>query len=440
MKISTSIATLLLLFNERSILRGCNLFIKSIDNPVILLPEVKGQRKKKLEKSLNSFKNYLVTLNQNVIFIENKSDYIYSEHNNLLVIDGFDMISLVNLLQHNENIHIIIPDFLYFNYQPWIRYKLLQYKSEAQLNPIRELLDSNFTSNKKEFTKNKSEVIKSIKLDIQSYREKYILEHEIEEIVESLPEIEDFVLRNDEELENSSNTKENTKEIELEIHTTDDKIFRLNSNTQVLLQRNSIISCRSLNLVPGDYFITKNEINSVIVRDTVINNLSRIPNSVKYYQTMLGEIPRVYQILKEHGLIYQNEKYFINRYVKKQNEFEDLMFAIPRKKDYWKIICEFLGISSAEMNQAWISYFGRSDINEIKSIYLDIFNLCINERFLGEMENPEMIRRVSNLFENNKELFFKDEKEVNMVEIAKSTIHAIINELSFHQVKEIKTY
>lgn len=412
-------------------------FIEANKKPVLLLPEIRGLKKKKLEKSLNSFKNYLTSINSNTVFVENNEDYDYSQHENLLVLDGFNIINLINIFQQNENIQIVIPDFLYFNYQPWIKYQLLNYQFDALLNPKRELLDQNFIVNKDVFTNQRIEIIKGIKSDIIKYHKKYNVEEEIVVIEENLSTSEDIVLKNEEELEISLANKEKTTETELQLETTNGKVFKLKSSNQVLLQRTSIISCRSSYLAPGDNFITMNEINSVIDKDAIINKLSRIPDSVVKFQIELGKKLDVYNRLEKHGLVYKSEKYFNEKYVISEEEHSSEKFILPKKKDHWKIICEFLGINSIDMNQAWISHYGRIHINEIKYIYKHIFNLCVDGDYLSEAENPELINKIAEFLEEKKELF-KEGEGANTTDLAKSIISAIINELSFHQVKEIK--
>jgi hypothetical protein len=419
-------------------LNWSKLFIESVKNPVILLPEIRGLKRKKLEKSLNSFKNYLLINNRKTIYIENNDNYEYSEYKNLIVLDGFNIINLINIVQKNDDLQILIPDFLYFNYQPWIKYQLLNYQFEAILNPKRELLDENFIINKENFTNQKSNLIKDIKSDIIRYRKKYNVEEEIEVTEDNFPSNEDIVFRNEEELEISLDTKENATEAELQIETTSGKVFKLKNNTQILLQKTSIISCRASNLVSGDSFITINEINSVIDKDAIINKLSRIPDSVIKFQIKLGKKLDVYQTLEKYGLVYKSEKYFNDKYVLSEEEHTREKFILPKKKDHWKIICEYLGINSIDSNQAWISHYGRRHINEIKEIYKHILNLCIDGDYLSEAENPVLINKIAEYLEEKKEIFEEGEG-ANTIDLAKSIISAIINELSFHQVKEIKT-
>ena len=412
-------------------------FVTSEKEPILLLPELRGLNKRKLEKPLASFKNYLLSINSNTIFIESNETYEYNDYNNLLVFDGFNIINLFNILQKNNKVQILIPDFLYFNYQPWIKYYLLNFQFDALLNQKRESLDDNYLVNQEAYTNLKDLIIKEIKLDITNYRKKYNIKEE--EIVFELntSTSEDFIFRNDEELEINIVPKSKINDTELQIETLDNKSFTLKCYNQVLLQRTTLISCPASNLKHGDIFISMNEINSVIDKDAIINKLSRIPDTVINFQTELGKKSEAYQTLERQGLAYNSEKYFNDTYVINTNDYTIERFKLPKKKDNWKIISEYLGINNTDLNQAWISYYGRRHSNQIKDIYRKILYLCIDGEYLSELENPILIKKIIKLLDDNIEIF--DEGEgTNTIELAKSIVSAIVNEISFHQVKEIK--
>ena len=413
-------------------------YFEEARNPVLLLPEIKGFKRKNLEKALNSFKNYLLSVNTNIVFIENDENYDYSGKSELLVLDCFNIINLVNIFQKNENLQILIPDFLYFNYQPWIKYQLINYQYDALLNHKREILDSNFLKNKESYIEKKLELIKNIKSEIIEYQTRYDAKEDIIDNEESLFSSEDLVFRNEEELEINLESEFRNIETELLIETTEGTLFHINSNNPILIQRSSLVQCPAFQLKTGDFFIPKNEINSIIDKDSIVNKLSRIPEAVLKFQVELGKQHAVYLILENHGIIYKNEKYFNDKYVLNDETYELDKFILPKRKDNWRVICEYLGISKIDSNQAWISYYGRKHINEIKNIYKYILNLCIEGQYLSEIENPNLINTIAEFLEEKMEIF--DEGEgTNTFELAKYIVLAIINELSFYQAKEIIT-
>ena len=204
-----------------------------------------------------------------------------------------------------------------------------------------------------------------------------------------------------------------------------------------MLQRSTLISCPASLLTVGDMFISFNEINIIIDKDEIINKLSRIPETVINFQIILSKMTEVYQTLANQGLVYETEKYFNDTYLISEDEFKAENFKLPKKKENWKVICEFLRVNNNDSNQAWISYYGRKHINIIKNIYMQILNLCIDGEYLNQIENPELISKIIILLDENKEIF-DEGKGTNTFELANSILSAIINEISFHQVKEIK--
>lgn len=413
-------------------------FVSEIKNPVFLLPEIKGVGKKKLEKSLNSFKNYLSKNNTDTIFVENDENFNYKRYKNLLLLDGFNIINVVNIIEQNENLKILIPDFIYFGYQPWIKYHILNYQFDCLLSSKRKLIDENFNVNSEIFLKQRKDVIEDIKSDIINYNRKYKKEEADIENEDITIQSQDIVFKNEEELEVGLNAEEKFDDKELLILTTKNITYKLKSSNQVLLQRNSIISCKASQLNVHDSFISMSEIRNSIDKDAIVNKLSRLPDSVINFQVELSKSIDVYRILEKLGLEYRNEKYFNDKYVIKEETYTKEKFILPKRKYHWKIICEYLGINTNDMYQAWISHYGSKQINEIKNIYKQILNLCIEKDYLSEIENPKLINEIAEYLETKKSVF-EDDEENNILDLAKSIMSSIINELSFHEIKEIIT-
>ena len=152
---------------------GLNWIEKVItDSTKILFPQLKSNRKKRLESIHNNFKNYVTSKYPNVEFINTLDSHNYE---NVIVLDSFNIIDLVNENQScsDEKINVTVPDFLYFGYQPWIKFHLFNYQFTPLLNGMRDALDDNYSTNKDEFDKIKTEIIREIKTDLKNYRNKY---------------------------------------------------------------------------------------------------------------------------------------------------------------------------------------------------------------------------------------------------------------------------
>jgi len=313
------------------------------DSTKILFPELKSNRKKRLEFIYNNFKNYINTLNSKVKFIRNLDSNNYE---NIIVLDSFNIIDLANKNQCNYKgaINIVVPDFLYFGYQPWIKYHLFNYQFTPLSNGLRENLDINLISNKAKIEDLRNEIIKEIKTEFKIYRNKYKVEIQKEEpLVEpdEKPSEEDIEFTNEEEIENTNQEKKsNAKSViinqNLEIELT------ISSTEKVLLQKDTLLYVKAGRLKIGDFFVRNNDILNLFKADKLYDNLVNIPSSVLNYQTKLSANNNIYKTLKNKGISYQHQNYFDANYV--IDELAEISFRIPRRKKDWAIICDFLNI------------------------------------------------------------------------------------------------
>ena len=111
----------------------------------------------------------------------------------IIIFDSFNIIDLVNKSQNslNKKINVAIPDFLYFGYQPWIKFHLFNYQFSPLLNDVRQKLDDNYDTNKDELEKIKTELISKIKSDLKIYRNKYKEDIKDENLEDENADIED---------------------------------------------------------------------------------------------------------------------------------------------------------------------------------------------------------------------------------------------------------
>jgi hypothetical protein len=272
------------------------------------------------------------------LFVENDDNYDYSDYSEVLLLDAFNIINLANIFQKNNVLKVLTPDFLYFHYQPWITYHLLDYQYNPLLSLQRQLLDSDFQVNKETYQKLRQDLIQSIKLEIGNYRKKYKSDRiEVESKIVSI-ESEDIVFNNEEEIEL---VKKPLKELENKkylITTVENKDFEFEGSNQVLIKKNSLISNYVSQLIVGDCFVLQTEISSSISKDLLVDKLSKIPDPVIDFQIQLSKIPNVYKTLKRLGIEYSDERYFKEKYVIEPEDYEIEKFILPKKKENWKML------------------------------------------------------------------------------------------------------
>lgn len=415
-------------------------FLEGIERPIFLIPNMNGLKAKRLKTAFVSFKNFLLTTHPEVKFVETNEDYNYNKYKDLIILEIFNVIDVVNILQNNNSDHyrIMVPDFIYFGYQPWIKYQLASYQFEALLSSKRRSLDSDYENNSTIWQELKGEIIREIRSEIKAYQKKYSLGMIENEPVEIVSEGEDIELKNYEEIELIESKRQRTHQEEFEIISSKGYQLKLSQKSEVLIQRNTVIAGKAGDLKKGDCFISIDELNSSINYDKLIDRLSDVPTSVRRFQVELSEYDGVHKILESRGLHYSSEAYFNSKYIISPDCFNDSLFIVPRKRKHWELICEFLKIDNNDMALTWIAHYGRKHINEVKNIYRYILDQFLKNNYLGRAENPFLIEEVTNYIRTREDVFDYG-NEFDPEEIAKSMISSIINVLEFHEVIEIKT-
>lgn len=401
------------------------------DTTIILFPELKSLRKKRLEFVYNNFRNYIASLNKNVEFIDKVESHNYK---NVKVFDSFNIIDLANLNQSNceDTINIMVPDFLYFGYQPWIKLHLFNYQFTPLLNGLREALDDNYISNKEKIEELRTEIIRGIKADLKNYSGKY--KEDIEDIEEENPNLEDLEYTNAEEIENTASEVNSENKIII-INQYLENELAISSTEKVLLQKDTLIYVKAFNLKKGDFFVRNIDIAELYKSNNLYDKLVNIPQDVLKYQNQLFKKENVYQTLKNKGISYQHQNYFDNNYVLEINK--EHTFRISRRKKDWAIICEFLNINHSDQQLAFIAYYGRSKQNDLKKMYKSIIELLLENNWLGKIEDPTIINTVSKIVNKYNSIFNTTDKS-EITEISESIISTILSQLTFTEIKTIK--
>ena len=405
--------------------------------PKILFPE-SGTRRKTLGKVFNSFKNYVHSIDPEAEFISESEKYEYNEYDSLILLDGFNVFNLVNLAQHRtKKVTVLIPDFIYYNYQPWIKYHLFQCESDALLNEARKNLDDNYTANFEIRKEQRRNLIEGVISDIKAYKKKYTQEIDQLTPVELARDSEDIESSNDEEIENSLGKSEVSSKGDVMVTSTLGGEFKIPVNEPILLQRDTIINTRAEALCIGDMFLIHEDLKKIMLDDGLHDKLSEIPNRIRNYQDELRQVDNIYAILKHRGISYKTKSYFESHYLLSSEEINESTIRIPRKKKDWAIICDFLTKDPNDRDMAFIAYYGRSKRNKVNEMYKEVIKLFIEKSYFGSVENPEVIEKIKGIIDKYEEIFEKIE-DYNPYEIGESISKTILNQLSFFEVKQLK--
>jgi hypothetical protein len=412
---------------------GLNWIEKVItDKAKILFPDLKSNRKKRLEIVYDNFKKHVSSLYPSVIFIDSMDSYNYE---NVIVLDAFNIIDLVNKNDsiNSADIYITVPDFLYFGYQPWIKYHLLNYQFTPLINGFRSTLDDNYNQNKEEIIKLKEIVIKEIKSDLKIYRNKY--KEKVKENAEGNeePSIEDIEFTNDEEIENAIVENENNNKESLIVNQNLETELTISSSEKVLLQRDYLIDIKPGRIQVGDFILRYADIVELYKSSNFYDKLANIPKNVMEFQNELFKTNNVYEKLRKEGISYVGQNYFDSTYVV---EIGSDNFKMPRRKNDWAIICKYLSISKSDQQLSFIAYYGRSRRNELIKMYKTILNLLLENNWIGSIGNPEIVTAVAKIVDQF-DFIFKDVIDFSSTNEAESLINTILNQLTFTEIQTI---
>jgi hypothetical protein len=403
------------------------------DKTKILFPELKSNRKKRLEVVYDNFRKYVCSLNPNVKFIDSIDSCNYE---NVIVLDAFNIIDLVNKndSKNGAEINITVPDFLYFGYQPWIKYHLFNYQFTPLITGLRNTLDDNYNLNIEEIEKLKALLINEIKSDLKIYRSKY--KEEVKENEEGNEDhsSEDIEFNNDEESENADEENENNNDSVI-VNQNLGTELTISSSEKVLIQRDYLLDVKAGSIQVGDFMIRYSDIMELYISNDFYDNLANIPKNVMEFQHELFKTKNVYEKLRKEGVSYVGQQYFDSTYVV---ETIGDNFKIPRRKNDWEIICKHLSISKSDQLLSFIAYYGRSRRNELIKMYKSILNLLLENNWIGSIGNPEIVTAVAKIV-GQFDFIFKDVIDFSSTNEAESLINIILNQITFTEIRTIKT-
>ena len=403
------------------------------DKTKILFPELKSNRKKRLEVVYDNFRKYVCSLNPNVKFIDSIDSCNYE---NVIVLDAFNIIDLVNKndSKNGAEINITVPDFLYFGYQPWIKYHLFNYQFTPLITGLRNTLDDNYNLNIEEIEKLKALLINEIKSDLKIYRSKY--KEEVKENEEGNEDhsSEDIEFNNDEESENADEENENNNDSVI-VNQNLGTELTISSSEKVLIQRDYLLDVKAGSIQVGDFMIRYSDIMELYISNDFYDNLANIPKNVMEFQHELFKTKNVYEKLRKEGVSYVGQQYFDSTYVV---ETIGDNFKIPRRKNDWEIICKHLSISKSDQLLSFIAYYGRSRRNELIKMYKSILNLLLENNWIGSLGNSEIVTAVAKIV-GQFDFIFKDVIDFSSTNEAESLINIILNQITFTEIRTIKT-
>ena len=157
-----------------------------------------------------------------------------------IILDPFNTITISNIVIKTPSsikYRLPVPDFIYFNHQPYIKYFIAKYKYEALTLGAREHYDSTHIQNIENWHRVRSKILQDCKTDLTKYNRTYG-QNEFDKEVEQ--ELKDYELNEDEIIEETTKLVDKKRTMDklcesIIVISTEDKVFDLRPNSKVII-------------------------------------------------------------------------------------------------------------------------------------------------------------------------------------------------------------
>lgn len=320
------------------------------------------------------------------IVLTDEIDRVLAAGNRVYLLDPFNIILFNNitLVGNPENFQIIVPDFLFYTYQPFIRYLALKYHFDALTGGLRERFDELYIEHLASWTALSETTLRAARQELRQFNSIASVKEEEEQLNEQLETIVDLSAA--ELVERTAVKERKSYERALPNHIdiiTDRRNLSLRPNAPVLIKQNGIlIRTIATILDSGVMFIPIGEVIKNMDRKSMIDRLVTLSDKARNWHQNLKALDDqdagIFDLLKSHGLSISKQT-FEKDYLTSNEKSGEL--HMPRAKQDWMIICERLQITDSQT--AWNAVKCREDINLLKTAYSQIISLMIDTGSFG---------------------------------------------------------
>lgn len=379
-------------------------------------------RSRILREPYGTFKQYHTKINKSTIF----SLKIIGDCENY-ILNSFDINFLINQNIVNEihNVKIIIPDFLYFNINPFGLYQLYNFQFISYFTKLREKLIPESEDYKSDCEFFKNEILVKSRIELKKYINSFHVEQERADtqLNDEISFLFDEVLDEVEEAEKtriiSFKKQDRSEKIIVDLV---GEIISFRPQDLVYVFRTNFLRIKAAELLKNDMFLNFKKVKNNM-KTAFLNQLEAIPESVKYFKHDLYLRGDSFNKLKRIGLKITGEDYFNSSYISNIREFEIETFKLPRKEDR-NLICEFLNIDPALMQIAYIAKYKNN--SEFKRLYSLIMDFLIDGEYLNASKSDFVKQHIIQLL-NSSSLDVSDEYSIE--EFAMNIVNSILNNM-----------
>ncbi|MNK03967.1 hypothetical protein D3C87_218210 [compost metagenome] len=406
-------------------------FLPPDQNGTIVLPKstIHNEVIFSLQEQLNArFKNVIFT---------DEIDQELMVNGRVYLLDPFNVILLNNitLCDNPENFHVVVPDFLFYTYQPFTRYLVLKYHFDALTGGLREHLDERFPECSAQWKTLSETMLRSSRKQLREFNSILAIDDEEEQLDNPKDIANEFSAA---ELVERVAVKER-KNIErttsghLYIYTSTRKLV-LRTNAPVLINQNgTLIRTIAAVLDANALFVSLDDVIKNMDLKLVVDQLVTLSDDARNWHQNLKSLEEkdshIFDRLKQQGLSISKQT-FEKYYLYDNRSLGEL--HMPRAKKDWTLICERLKIKDSLT--AWNVVKCREDVNLLKSVYSKIIALMIDTDSFGVNVSDGVLDQITVLISK------LPDPDVNAKENKKDAIiliNEICEKISLEKIEQI---
>lgn len=370
------------------------------------------------------FKQYQISISEEVTFSSS-----INEGKVNIILNSFDINYLLNEIPLNtgKSVKVVVPDFLYYNINPFGIYQLFNYQFISYFTDVREHIFPEIGVYKADCIEHKRIVLDKSRIDLKAYSKSIKPEEDFtalidEELCSSFDDILDEVEEHDRI--NIVKQVKNAVSQTISVHVNGEIMF-YHPESYVYVYRENFLKIKVFNLVVNDLFLNIDKIKRKMKSD-LLHQLDAIPDSVKYFKYDLFLKGDSFKKLRKIGLKIRGEDYFNNSYISSEREFDLETFRLPRKEDR-NLICEFLNISPSEMQIAYVAKYKNS--KEFKRLYAEVLDILLEGDYINKVNSDEANLLIRNILKSSN-IDFSD--EYSLEEFTTNVVESILNKLVYY--------
>jgi hypothetical protein len=367
-------------------------FLPSDDQGTLVLP-----RSILHSEVIFSLKEYLIKRFRQVV-LNDEIERVLAEGGRVYLMDPFNIVLLNNIVLEDdqERFQIIVPDFLIYTYQPFVRYLALKYYFDALIGGARERLDTLYDLWSERWNALSETVLSSSRKALKQFNNTIDVndnedfpDEQTEIIIDLLPA---------ELVERVAAKERVTVNSHLPDHidiSTGKQRFLLRPNTPVMVNQNgALIRTIAAVLDEGDLFMPLDEVIKNMDLKKMIDRLVTLSEKARNWHQSLRALEArdaaIFDGLKSEGLSISKQT-FDKDYLSINETAGEL--HMPRAKKDWMIICDRLLITDSLT--AWNAVKCREDLNMLKATYSRIIELMIATSSFGINVSDDIIYQIT---------------------------------------------